>query len=129
MAVWSRARGRLARRGAALLSRPVRRQRRAARRRRRLHDDARDPQRRAMPVVGLAASRARRRRDLLRVLSTAGDRLIRFSALPVVIAALLALITAGIALDDADPASPLRHLFAIPLAIGALAFGARGAVL
>ena len=43
--------------------------------------------------------------------------------LPVVIAALLAVITAGIALDEADPASPLRHLFAVPLVIGALAFG------
>ena len=53
----------------------------------------------------------------------------RVSALPVVVAALLALVTAGIGLDDADPASPLRHLFAVPIVLGALAFGLRGAVL
>lgn len=53
----------------------------------------------------------------------------RVSALPVVVAALLALVTAGIGLDDADPASPLRHLFAVPVVLGALAFGLRGAVL
>lgn len=53
----------------------------------------------------------------------------RASVLPVVIAALLALITAGIALDDADPASPLRHVFAVPLVLGALAFGVPGALL
>jgi signal transduction histidine kinase len=47
----------------------------------------------------------------------------------VVVAGLLALVTAGIALDDADPASPLRHLFAAPIVLGALAFGLRGAVL
>jgi signal transduction histidine kinase len=53
----------------------------------------------------------------------------RVSALPVIVAALLALVTAGIALDDADPASPLRHLFALPIVLGALAFGLRGALL
>ena len=53
----------------------------------------------------------------------------RVSALPLVVAALLALVTAGIALDDADPASPLRHLFALPVVLGALAFGLPGAVL
>jgi signal transduction histidine kinase len=53
----------------------------------------------------------------------------RASALPVVVAALLAAVTAGIALDDADPASPLRHLFAVPMVLGALKFGLRGAVL
>jgi signal transduction histidine kinase len=52
----------------------------------------------------------------------------RVSAVPVLIALLLAGVTAGFALDDADPASPLRHLFAVPLAIGALAFGLRGAL-
>jgi signal transduction histidine kinase len=53
----------------------------------------------------------------------------RVSTLPVVIAALLALVTAGIALDDADPAAPIRHLFAVPVVVAALAFGLRGAVL
>ena len=53
----------------------------------------------------------------------------RASLLPVVIAALLAVATAGIALDDADPASPLRHVFAVPLVLGALAFGFPGALL
>ncbi len=43
------------------------------------------------------------------------------------IATLLAGVTAAIALDDDDPASPLRHFFALPLALGALAFGVRGA--
>jgi len=47
----------------------------------------------------------------------------------VVVAALLAVVTAGIALDDADPASPLRHLFVLPIVVGALASGLRGAVL
>lgn len=50
------------------------------------------------------------------------------AVLPIVIAALLAFVTAGIAFDDADPASPLRHLFAVPLALGALGFGVRGAL-
>jgi signal transduction histidine kinase len=53
----------------------------------------------------------------------------RPSALPVVIAALLALVTAGIAIDDADPASPLRHFFAVPMLMGALVFGFPGALL
>jgi signal transduction histidine kinase len=53
----------------------------------------------------------------------------RVSPMPLAIAGLLAVVTAGIALDDADPASPLRHLFAVPMVLGALRFGLRGAVL
>lgn len=53
----------------------------------------------------------------------------RTSSLAIAIAAALALTTAGIALDDADPASPLRHLFAVPIVLGALAFGWTGAML
>ena len=45
--------------------------------RRRVHDDARGPERRALPVVGQPASGARRRRHLLRMLSTAGERVTR----------------------------------------------------
>jgi signal transduction histidine kinase len=56
------------------------------------------------------------------------ERVSRTSVLPVVVAALLALVTAGIALDEADPASPLRHLFAVPMVLGALAFGFPGAL-
>ena len=53
----------------------------------------------------------------------------RPSVVPIVVAALLALVIAGIALDDADPASPLRHLFVAPVLLGALVFGLPGALL
>ena len=53
----------------------------------------------------------------------------RPSVLPVVVAASLALVIGGIALDDADPASPLRHLFVVPMLLGALVFGLPGALL
>jgi len=46
---------------------------------------------------------------------------------PIIIAALLSAVTAGMALDGADPASPLRHLFFVPVVVAALAFGLRGA--
>jgi signal transduction histidine kinase len=51
------------------------------------------------------------------------------AGLPVIVAALLAAVTAGIALDGADPASPLRHLYFLPIVLGALRFGLPGAVL
>jgi signal transduction histidine kinase len=51
------------------------------------------------------------------------------SPLAVVVAALLAAVTALIALDGSDPASPLRHLYAAPVGLGAFAFGLAGAVL
>ena len=51
------------------------------------------------------------------------------SLLPIVVTALLAAATAGIALDGADPASPLRHLYFLPVVLAALAFGLAGASL
>ncbi len=113
----------------ALLRRSVRRHHRAARGRGGVHDDAGPAERHPLPVVREPPPRARGRRHLLRMLPAAHERVSRASALPIVVAALLALVTAGIALDDADPASPLRHLFAVPLVLGALAFGLPGALL
>jgi signal transduction histidine kinase len=49
--------------------------------------------------------------------------------LPVVVAALLAAVTAGIALDGGDPASPIRHVYFLPVVVAAFAFGLLGAVL
>jgi signal transduction histidine kinase len=49
--------------------------------------------------------------------------------MPVVVAALLAAVTAGIALDGAEPASPIRHLFFVPIVLGALASGLTGGIL
>jgi len=51
------------------------------------------------------------------------------SLLPIVVAALLAATTTGIALDGADPASPFRHLYFLPVVLAAFAFGLAGAAL
>ena len=41
----------------------------------------------------------------------------------------LAAVTVGISLDDGDPASPIRHVYFLPVVLAALAFGLVGAVL
>jgi signal transduction histidine kinase len=45
------------------------------------------------------------------------------------VAVCLAAVTVGIALDDGDPASPIRHVYFLPVVLAALAFGFVGAVL
>lgn len=50
------------------------------------------------------------------------------TVLPIVVAASLSAVTSGIALDGSDPASPLRHLYLVPVVIAALVFGLRGAI-
>ena len=42
---------------------------------------------------------------------------------------MLAAVTAGIALDGGDPASPLRHVYFLPVVVAALAFGLIGGAL
>jgi signal transduction histidine kinase len=54
---------------------------------------------------------------------------LRTGSLAISIAALLSGATAGLALDGGDPASPIRHLYFVPVVLAALVFGLRGAVL
>ena len=45
------------------------------------------------------------------------------------IAAMVALITAGLAIGDAAPSTPWRHLYLVPVALAALRFGAGGGLM
>jgi signal transduction histidine kinase len=63
------------------------------------------------------------------MLSTAGRNLRGVALAPVVVAALLAAVTVVIALTGADPDSGLRHLYFLPVVLGAMSGGLTGAVL
>ena len=54
---------------------------------------------------------------------------LRAGALAIIITALLSGTTVVLGLDGADPASPIRHLYFVPVVIAALEFGLRGAAL
>src|SRR5437773_1739635 len=82
----------------------------------------------ALLVVGKPRSRRRRRVPLLRGVPAARDRRVR-RGLGAVAALTLALVTALIAQGGGDPASALRHVYLIPVAALALAFGRLGGTL
>jgi signal transduction histidine kinase len=63
------------------------------------------------------------------MLSVARHRLNGVSPLPIVVAASLAAVTVGIVLDGGDPASPIRHVYFLPVVLAALASGLVGAML
>jgi signal transduction histidine kinase len=54
---------------------------------------------------------------------------VRTGTLAIIVAALLSGTTVALAFDGADPASPIRHLYFVPVVIAALVFGLRGAML
>ena len=63
------------------------------------------------------------------MLSPARPPLNGASPLPIVVAACLAAVTVGILLDGGDPASPIRHVYFLPVVLAALASGLVGAML